>query len=118
MKSNATRGRYKGAAVVKGVYLSADTEGGIDRVAGRHALRIGDGYHDYILASFVSCMTDAIPPGATVVGAALTLHTSRVYGMNPFNAGDATIKVDVVRALFSKALLAACCLCIPFPTAS
>ncbi len=89
---------------MQGVYLSADGEGhGNTAVnyAGRDGLRIGDGYHDYVLATFVSCRTTALPPGARVTAAVLSLRTSRVYGKNPFTASGccgAGLQVDMVRS--------------------
>ena len=38
---------------------------------GRHGIRIGDGFHDYMHASIISCRTDAIPEG----GVAVHCHT-------------------------------------------
>lgn len=48
--------------------------------------------------SIISCNTDAIPQGATVVSAVVTLKTSMVYGGNPFVGNNsATIQIDMVR---------------------
>lgn len=97
-----------GAKFVKGMYLAAKSDSGSPE-PGRNGLRIGDGFHDYILASFVSCNTDAIPAGARVTEAVLTLRTSRVYGGNPFLqggcCGGATIQVDMSPAFNGNPLL-------------
>jgi hypothetical protein len=43
-------GPAMGAAAVKGMYLSADSEGRTgNRYKGRDGLRVGDGFHDYIM---------------------------------------------------------------------
>ena len=43
-------GPAMGAAAVKGMSLSADSEGRTgNRYKGRDGLRVGDGFHDYIM---------------------------------------------------------------------
>ncbi len=95
-----------GAKAVRGMYLSADGDTvGDEATLGRHGLRIGDGFHNYILASFVSCLTNGIPRSAVLTGAVLTLHTSRVFGENPFVLGgccEAKIQVDMVRLIIIR----------------
>ena len=92
-----------GARVAKGMYLTANLDSTIDpSLVGVNALRLGDGFHDYILVNIVSCNTNAIPVGATVTSAVLTLRTSRVYSSNPFTPSPpgccgAGFEVDMVR---------------------
>jgi hypothetical protein len=83
-----------GARSVRGMYLTSDST-----IPGRHGLRVGDGFHDYIMFSFVSCLTNNIPRGAYVTGAVLTLRTSRVVGANPveeFGCCQTRFSVDMV----------------------
>ncbi len=85
-----------GASRIRGMYLSADTS---DQ-GGKSGLRVGDGFHNYILVSFVSCLTNAIPKGALVTSAVLTLTANRVFGKNPVEYGgccQARVSVDMVR---------------------
>ena len=69
---------------------------------GANGIRVGDGFHDYLLAGFVSCNhVGVLPPNRRVLKARLRLHVSRVFGENKFCAPDpqAFIRVDMVREL-------------------
>jgi hypothetical protein len=63
---------------LKGGYL------GEPSANGSSGIRIGDSFHDDILAGFVSCnCAGALPPDTRVVNAMLNLHVSRVFGADP-----------------------------------
>jgi hypothetical protein len=85
-----------------GQYIGLDSESG----GGVNGIRVGDGYHNYLVAGFVSCScTGLLEPGRTVAAATLRLKTSRVYGLNPFTAFSTRLKTDMVR----PASAARCC---------
>ena len=95
--------------IVKGLYFSVGVSGGqyvgvdTSSSAGMNGIGVGDGYHDYLVAGFVSCNhTGIVPKGRTVVSAQLVLQTSRVFGNNPFSGPKpaATITLDMVRTHF------------------
>ena len=57
------------------------------------------GYHNYLISGFVSCYCKGVvPDGRSIIGAALKLRTSRIYGTNPFTnpAFDNRMRVDMV----------------------
>ncbi len=88
---------------VKGLATSSGQSGqfvGDDptSTAGVNAIRIGDGFHDYLLAAFVSCNhSGVIPPGRAIQAAQLRLRPSRIYGSNPFLISNLVLVVDMVR---------------------
>ncbi len=44
-------------------------------------IRVGDGYHNYLVVGMVSCNhSNAVPPNRQIIGAELQLTASRVYG--------------------------------------
>jgi hypothetical protein len=52
---------------------------------GKNGIRLGDGYHNYLLAGFVSCNHNGmIPADRQVLGAQLVLRSSRIFGSDPF----------------------------------
>ena len=73
---------------------------------GANGIAVGDGYHNYLLAGFVSCTHGGIIPGnRTVLSAQLRLRTSRVFGPNPFTSYGVKLQVDMVRARHTTAVL-------------
>ncbi len=85
----------------RGQYLG---DGPNDFSTGADGLRVGDGFHDDVLVSFVSCSClGRLPPRKTVVGATLKLTTSGVFGPNPFTTPGKVrlLKVDMVRGCWA-----------------
>ena len=89
---------------IKGIETSASQRGGYIGEApaptGAQGINVGDGFHDYLLAGFVSCNhNNIIPRGRVVTGAHLKLRASDVFGVNPMVAsGQVKLRVDMVRA--------------------
>ena len=65
---------------------------------GSNEIEFGDGYHNYLLAGFVSCYhNNIIPAGRKVLGAQLNLKANRIFGGNPFSVDPTvTLRVDMV----------------------
>jgi hypothetical protein len=58
-----------------------------------------DGFHNYLLAGFVSCNHQGVvPEGRTILGAQLRLRANRIFGDNPFIGGNVVLRTDMVRA--------------------
>ncbi len=67
---------------------------------GKNGIRSGDGFHDYLIAGFVSCNhTGLIPVGKTIATAQLRMRPSRVFGTNPFTTMGARLVTDMVCSL-------------------
>ncbi len=68
-----------------------------ESTAGVGAIRIGDGYHNYLQVAIVSCScTGLLGPQQSVIGATLKLRTTRIDGRNPFNRFPVRLKTDLV----------------------
>ena len=81
-----------------GQFVAEDTPS----LNGNHGIGVGDGFHDYLIAGFVSCNhTGVLPAGVRIDKAQLSLRVSRVFGANPF-VSKATIALDAVRS-FARA---------------
>jgi hypothetical protein len=59
----------------------------------------GDGFHNYIIPTFVSCYHNSIiPKDRTIREARLRMRVNRVFGFNPFTNGtDVRVTMDMVR---------------------
>ena len=89
---------------IKGVEKDGKQLGGFVGEApgpsGANGINIGDGFHDYLLAGFVSCYhNNIIPKGRQILNAQLKLRGNSVFGVNPLVIdGTLQMRVDMVRA--------------------
>ena len=90
-------------SVVKGIYYPYGAAGQFvadDTASARgvNGISVGDGFHNYLIAGFVSCNhSTTLPAGHTVQSARLSLRTSRVFGFNPFYTGSGiSMALDMV----------------------
>jgi hypothetical protein len=68
-----------------GQYVGLDSEG----LEGKNAVRVGDGYHDYLNVGIVSCSClGLVAPGQTVLAASMRMRPSRVFGPRNIYSAD------------------------------